>query len=146
MGEVVDAVRIAEPTEWNVVFHKTSTSRLLSFLAFGDFKHVSAFGYCVGFRAWVVYDVTWWGTRVWLADKAAIIAATRNCTIVRFPRTDRRMGMSSRLGLYCVTGVKHLLRLRCVAATPDQLYRHILRNGGVDIGSGQPAPAPADAA
>lgn len=145
MGEVVNTVRISEPNVWFLVFHRKSTNRVLSFLAFGEFKHVAAFGYCPRVGMWLVYDVTWTGTRVVLMDKAAIIEWTRGCEILQVDKIGARMGWSSRIGFYCVGAVKHLLGLRCVAATPCQLYRHILRNGGVNIGSGQPAPAAADA-
>lgn len=122
-----------EPSEWFVVFHRKSMNRLLSFLAFGEFKHVSAFGYCAGFKAWVVYDVRWSGTSICLMDQSAVIEFTQGCDILKIARTDVKMGPDSRLGLYCVTAIKHLIGLRCVAMTPDQLYRHILRNGGLPI-------------
>lgn len=143
MGEVVPAIRIAEPTEWFVVFHRKSTHRILSFLALGPYKHVSAFAYAPGFKAWVIYDVQWRGTSIRIVDQAALLELTRGLDILKVSRTGAHMGGSSRLGLYCVTAVKHLLGLRCVAATPTQLYRHILRSGGIDIG--RPAPATADA-
>lgn len=143
MDDVVDAVRIAEPTEWFVVFHRKTANRILSFLAFGEFKHVSAFAYCDGFKAWVIYDVQWRGTSIRIADQAALIEMTRGLDILKIARTAKRMGASSRIGFTCVTAVKHLIGLQgCVAATPSQLYRHILRNGGVDIGRG-PTSAPA---
>lgn len=124
-----------EPTEWFVVFHRKSMNRFLSFLAFGEFKHVSAFGYCPGFKAWLVYDVQWSGTRIKLLPhndfgKAAIALWTTDCTIVKLPRGNLIPNFSSRVGFYCVSAIKHLLGLRCVAATPGALYRHILRHGG----------------
>lgn len=133
MGEVVEHRRVVEPTEWFVVFHRTSTSRILSFLAFGEFKHVSAFAYAPGFKCWLMYDVQWRGTAVTVADQAAVIGLTRGCTILKMPRTSDRMRMTARAGFYCVTAIKHLLRLRCVAVTPDALYRHILHNGGIMV-------------
>lgn len=131
--------RAVEPTDWFVVFHRTSTSRVLSFLAFGEFKHVSAFAYCAGFRAWMMYDVQWGGTALRLVDKAALMELIRDCEIVQLPRSEARMGLSGRVALYCVSSIKHLLRLRCVAVTPNALYRHILRNGGTVIGEHRPA-------
>lgn len=139
MGEVVDALRVVEPTEWFIVFHRKSMNRVLSALAFGDLKHVSAFAYCAGFKAWLIYDVTWSGTRIWLADKDAVLRWSAGCDILKIERTDRRMGPSSRLGLYCVTAIKHLIGLKCVAATPGALYRHILRNGGILISEQRPS-------
>lgn len=130
-----------EPTEWFVVFHRKSVNRILSFLAFGEFKHVSAFAYCAGLKVWLVYDVQWSGTRVMLVDKLSILALTDGCDILKVSRTGERMAMSSRLGFYCVSAVKHLVGLRCVAVTPGALYRHILRNGGMPIHGAGPTPA-----
>lgn len=127
-------IRVVEPNEWFVVFHRRSNSSILSWLAFGEFKHVSAFGYCVGVKLWLVYDVQWVGTRTMLMDEQSILEWTRGCEILKIARTDTRMGLSGRLGLYCVSAIKHLIGLRCVAVTPGQLHRYILRNGGVCIG------------
>ena len=136
--EMVDRVLISEPTTWFLVFHRTSVNRLLSFLAFGDLKHVSAFGYCPGFDAWVIYDVTWSGTRVRLvrndqAGQQAIIDMTRGCEMMKVEHAGQTPTFTSRIGFYCVSSVKHLLGLRCVAVTPTQLYRFLLHNGGALI-------------
>jgi hypothetical protein len=122
-----------EPTEWFIVFHRKSMNRWLSLLAFGEFKHVSAFAYCPGLKVWLIYDVQWSGTRHLLVDIDSIKAWVAGCEVVKIARGTAPMGMSARLGLYCVTAIKHLIRLRCVAPHPDGLYRHILRNGGTSI-------------
>lgn len=143
MGDVVALPNAIEPTEWFVVFHDRSANRWLSALTPGRFKHVSAFGYCPGVGLWLVYDVQWIGTRVRLADKAGIMAWTHGCAVVKITRADQRMGPTARIGFTCVNAIKHLLRLKCVAATPDALYRHILRNGGVPLdGAARPAQHP----
>lgn len=144
----------AEPAEWFVVFHRTSVGWFFSALACGEFKHVSAMGYCAGFKAWIVYDVGWSGTTVRLvAHNAEGIRAlgkwTDGCDLVKIARTGAVPHHSARMGLYCVSSIKHLLGLRCVAITPLGLYRHLLRNGGVLIsggaepaaGTGRPQPA-----
>jgi hypothetical protein len=130
-----------EPNEWFVVFHTKSLSPVLSFLAFGERKHVSAFGYCPGLKVWLLYDVQWGGTRIMLLDKAAIMEWTRGCDVLKIARVNHRMGLSSRIGLYCVSAVKHLIGLVCVAVTPDQLYRHIIRHGGILISEPKQSPA-----
>lgn len=134
--EMVEAARVAEPAEWFIAFHRKSSSRVLSFLAFGEFKHVSAFAYCAGFKVWVMYDVQWRGSSVRIADQAAVLELTRGLDIVKVRRSEARMQSSARVGFYCVTAIKHLLGLKCVAVTPTQLYRHILRNGGILISAG----------
>jgi len=135
-----------EPSEWFVVFHRKSATRWLGIVTPGEFKHVSAFGYCPGVKLWLLYDVQWSATRVMLLDKHAIMRWTDGCDILKIARTKTRMELSSRLGFYCVNAVKHLLGLKCVAATPSALYRHILRNGGIPIHGRGPSPcATADA-
>jgi len=138
---------ISEPTEWFVVFSRSSTSRLLSFIAFGELKHVCAFGYCPGFDAWIVYDVTWPGTRVRLVrndqtGQQAIIDMTRGCEMLKIAHAGQTPSLSSRLGFYCVSSVKHLLGLRCVAATPGQLYRYLRKSGATLICEHGPTTAP----
>ena len=136
-----------EPSEWFVVFHRRSTLRWLNWLVRGQFKHVSAFGYCAGFRCWLVYDVSWSGTRTPLLPanqlgKAAIMEWTRDCVVLKVTRGSAVPHLSSRLGFTCVNAVKHLLGLRCVAATPTQLYRYILRNGGLSLDECAQHPGP----
>jgi hypothetical protein len=135
----MDAINLptaVEPTTWFVVFHPTSSSRLLSLLAFGHYKHVSAFGYYQGFKAWLVCDAEISGLRLPLvahdAMRAIIGKYTAGCTIVKFVRRAEPIGIAplSRIGFFCVTAVKHLLAVRCNALTPDSLYRYILANGG----------------
>lgn len=143
MGEVVEAVSAVEPNEWYVVFNRTSANPILSFLACGEFKHVAAFGYLPGVKMWLVYDVQWSGTRVWLANQQAIMEWTRGCDILKIAAIRKRMILPGRLGLYCVSAVKHLLGAKCVAVTPSQLYRHILRNGGIVISDARRPASPA---
>lgn len=138
MGDVVATPFESEPVEWFVVFHRKAASRLFSLLAFGEFKHVSAFGYCPGFKVWLIYDVQWSGTRLKLlanteAGKRAIGAWVEDCDILKIAHQRQTPGFSSRLGFYCVTAAKHLIGLRCVAVRPDALYRQIIRNGGTPI-------------
>lgn len=146
----------AEPAEWFVVFQPEANSRLFSALACGRFKHVSAFAYIPGFKVWLFYDVAWSGTRLVLSAKGPASAmieryVAAGCSIVRAARTGKPMGLSSRIGFFCVPAVKHLLGLRTSALRPDALYRHLLANGGTlangttDNSSRSDAPAGADA-
>jgi hypothetical protein len=122
-----------EPIYWNVVFHpaKTRLARLL----LGRFDHVSAFAYVPGYKVWIVYDNQWGGTRIsFVAHGSLLVSYIRNCSVIRFNRVYKPMVLMSRFGFYCVPAVKSLLGLSCVAATPDQLYRHLVNNGGELIG------------
>lgn len=144
MGEPVALPVTAEPSTWTLVFHRESASRLLGFLAFGRFKHVSAFAWLPELRIWLVYDVQFARTLVLaLPDtpqaKAYLGALIRGNAIVTMPR---REGLRPwfRFGFFCTTAVKHLVGLRCVAVRPDALYRHCIAMGGkVSDDAGQAA-------
>jgi hypothetical protein len=125
-----------EPDTWNVVFHPSAT-RLGRRL--GRFKHVSAFAYVPGFRAWLICDVQWSGLRLCLFSHEAAMRLfthyTADCTLVMFTRQHHPMMLASRLGFYCVPAVKCLLGLSCVAVTPDGLYRYLVKHGGCVLGA-----------
>lgn len=143
MDEITLPIAV-EPVEWFVVFRERSVSRILGALTPGRRKHVSAFGYCPGVKLWLVYDVQWSGTRIMLMAQSEVLAWVGDAEMVKIARIGHRMGLSSRFAFTCVSAVKHLIGLRCVAATPDALYRHILRNGGTTISDARhPAPAAA---
>ena len=123
-----------EPAEWFVVFHTRSTRRWLGWLARGRFKHVSAFASYPGFKAWLLFDPQWSGLRLMMLSHAAakieIARYTEDCAVVKIARGGKPMGLSARLGFYCVPAVAHLIGVRCGMARPDAFYRHILRRGG----------------
>lgn len=137
--DVVNPPSSVEPTEWYVIFHPSTTSPLLSFLAFGHFKHVSAIGYYAGFKVWLLFDARRAGMRVPLiaheSMKAVIGEYTEGCTLVKFARRPDPIGMAPhlRLGFFCVTAVKHLLGVRCPTLRPDGLFRHLMKHGGTVI-------------
>lgn len=128
-----------EPSQWMVVFHPTSSLRWASFLACGRFKHVSAWGYYAGFKAWIIFDPQWASLRLTMISHEravdAFVAATEGCVILKIERSDRDTALAplSRFGFYCVPAIKHLLGVRCAAWRPDALYRHLLRKGGMPI-------------
>jgi hypothetical protein len=135
---------VIEPSYWNVVFHPSTTR--LQRLVLGKFAHVSAFTYIPGTAAWILYDCQWGGVRIAVIPRInVLIAYTRNCTVIKYDRRYQRFALSSRLGYYCVPAIKQLLGLSCVAATPDQLYRHLIRHGG-ELISGQRVDTAAAAA
>lgn len=128
-----------EPVEWLVVFHPETTVPLVRWLCWGRFKHVSAWGYYPGIKAWLIFDPSWDGLRLSMIPHDAAHAAfreyTRGCEIVKLARAGE-IGLSplSRLGFWCVPAIKHLLGVRCASMRPDAFYRHILRRGGIPIG------------
>lgn len=138
MGEAYEPIG-GESAQWTVVFGTTSTSRWVSMAAMGHFKHVWAFTYLAGMRAWLVYDVHFAGTRILIlpgdTTSARIIAEMAlDSRMVAMPvRSARGLFWPPRIGFWCVPAIKHLLGLRCGALRPDALFRHCLRNGGVII-------------
>jgi hypothetical protein len=136
-----------EPDHWFLAFHRSAANRFVEWLACGEFKHISAFAYMPGYKAWLIYDVQMLGTRLQLVphDEFLGLDWITHASILRVHRGGGRWSLASRLGFYCVPAVKHLLGLRCLALTPDGLYRHILRNGGVCIdGRRRHTPGPSD--
>ena len=124
-----------EPSYWNVVFHPSQTR--LDRLLLGRFRHVSAFTYIPGVAAWVMVDCQWGGMRIAFIPRIAVLVAyTRGCTVIKFDRRYQKFALASRLGYYCVPAIKQLLGLSCVAATPNGLYRHLIKHGG-ELISGQ---------
>jgi hypothetical protein len=134
-----------EPDYWNVVFHPSRTR--LERILLGRFRHVSAFTYVPGFKAWLIFDVQWGGVRLALfSHQAALehfLELVGDCTIVKFYRQHRDRLITARLGFYCVPAVKCLLGLSCVAVTPGALYRHLMNNGGVLLGESVQPRTPA---
>lgn len=127
-----------EPREWFVVFHRSSKRRIVNLLAWGRFKHVSAFGQIPYTGDWLFFDYLTSRTRVMTVpdDKSTeYLAHYSNLgAIVRMPAPnpdDERMKL--KLGLWCVTAVAHLLGLSTCALRPDTLFRHCLANGGVIV-------------
>jgi hypothetical protein len=133
--ELPDAI---EPTTWNVVFHTVAPNPLYGFLAFGHFKHVSAFAYVPGLRAWLLYDAELNGTRLRLLPHGErgikqLMAYSAGCVILTMEKAYPvdPLPLGGRLGFYCVPAIRHLLGVRCRCLRPDALFKAMLRSGGV---------------
>jgi hypothetical protein len=124
-----------EPSYWNVVFHPSESRAARFFL--GRFQHVSAFTYIPGVSAWIMVDCQWGGMRIAFIPRINVLVAyTSGATVIKFDRRYQPFALASRFGFYCVPAIKQLLGLSCVAATPDGLYRHLIKHGG-ELISGQ---------
>lgn len=140
-----------EPSCWYVAFHERTTNRIAA-LCPGRFKHVSAFAYYPGFKSWLYVDPQFGRLRLLMIahdQRKLLLDEIASAALVRFEIASLQ-SFSFRFGLYCVPQIKYLLGLSCVAARPDALYRHILKNGGILIdgrhslstaASGRPQPA-----
>jgi hypothetical protein len=129
-----------EPTEWFVVFHPTAMNRILGWLALGKYKHVSAFAYCPSYKAWLLYDAQWGGTRLIMFShataKTALVNYLRGCIVVKMQRGLQPMGWTGRIAFYCVPAIRHLLSVRCACLRPDALLHYLLKNGGLRVDEG----------
>jgi hypothetical protein len=134
-----------EPHQWFAGFSRTAATPAVRWFP-GEFKHVVAFGYVPGHKAWLYYDVQLTRTRLLLIPHPEFIdnGYTDGMVILRVKAGPGGWSPATRLGFYCVPALKHLLGLRCLALTPDGLYRHILRNGGMRIDGTGPAQHPGD--
>ena len=134
MMEPIEPIGAAEPSEWFVVFHPDASSRWLSALAMGHFKHVSAFTYVPVGDCWLFLDAEWTGLRIVHAShdvaRQQIARYAAHCVIVKFKCAATPMNWRGRAGFTCVSAIKHLLRVRTGSLRPDALYRHLLANGG----------------
>lgn len=120
-----------EPFYWLVVFHLNST-RWVSRLCPGKFKHVSAVGFVPHANAWL--HVSWEMGRLrveivpdddlerWLATLTVDAAVLH----VKAPSFDAGP-WHPRLGVGCCGAIAHLLGLPCNPLWPDQLWRALIR-------------------
>jgi len=127
-----------EPKEWFVVFHRDSLRQWVNWLAWGRYKHVSAFGRVPWSGDWVFFDYLTGRTRVLMVpdEKSDRFLAhyAKMGKIVKMPAPNPDdEGMKFKPGLWCVTAVAHLLGLRTCALRPDALLRHCLANGGTIV-------------
>jgi hypothetical protein len=119
--------------EWFVVFHERTESRALAWLAWGRFKHVSAFGYAGRAQAWVRVAYTSRRLAIDVCGREDEDRVLKTWSIggpvlvMRARRTPRATW--GRFGIWCVPLTAHLLGLPTCALRPDSLYRVLLANG-----------------
>src|SRR5712675_159793 len=90
-----------EPTEWTVVFHTRASSWWFEFIAFGRFKHVSAFAYLPGLQGWVIHDWQYHGMRVAVlphSDEACLLIRRMFGPDTEWVEVRRRPGPSAFTG------------------------------------------------
>ena len=99
MMEPIEPIGAAEPAEWFVVFHPDASSRWLSALAMGHFKHVSAFTYVPVGDCWLFLDAEWTGLRIVHAShgvaRRQIARYAAHCSIVKCRRADAPMRLGA---------------------------------------------------
>lgn len=133
------ALTAIEPTRWVLVFQRSSKVWWVRALAWGKYKHVAAYAYLPGFKAWLIYEVSMARTSIvvvpdneeargWLYELTKgsdLVAVKRGNGVHRF-----------RLFGFCVPAIAHLIGLRTRALRPDRLFRDCLANGGALLETG----------
>ncbi len=130
---------IGTPQRWYVVFNIRASTHVRSFLAFGRYKHVRAFGYVPLVKFWIFYDVKLDGTDIVLASdhiaQGMIHEWMQDGCIIEMPAKGNSR-ILLRLGFWCVPAIKHLIGLRSGALRPDRLRLDCLKAGGKVIYDG----------
>lgn len=124
-----------EAKRWTIVFHRQAENRFFSAIAMGHFKHVSAFAWLPELSQWWIYDVGFRRTRLKVVVESEeahriIVGLARGNALVTMEVRDDDLPWF-RLGMFCTTGVAHLIGVRTRALRPDALFRQLLRQGGV---------------
>jgi len=144
MIRIVSAGAAGQPAKWILAFRRTTDSRLINLLAFGRYKHVTAFGYIREVDHWVFMD--------WRTIALDIIVArgtdatrlinyyTRDADMLGMPARSRQIG-GPQFGLWCVPAVKQLLGIRGGALRPDALWRCCIRQGAEILSHESSEPA-----
>lgn len=128
---------VVEPEWWTVVFHREAATRWASWLAWGKYKHVSAYAYVPFLHVWVFYDVQLAGVRIVLAADGppaheAIQRVIAGADLVKIRRRPLpNSPFLPPLAGWCVPSIRRLLGVSGCALRPDGFYRDCLANGGV---------------
>ena len=116
---------------WNVIFQTNPREHWWDWLTCHQWRHCCAYGWNAD--RWIVFDVADTRSRihvmldaefdVWLSQRMEKATA-----VVKFP-TQMGGGLRARVGLWCVTSIKHLLGLGSSALRPKALFRDLVRQG-----------------
>lgn len=123
---------------WNLLFLKGDRTSWWDFFTEPEWRHVCAYAYVPSMDCWVIYDVAQQGSFISVVDpdwfmRWCRIRHPRVQAIVEMPILKDTPSPRARIGLWCVTAVKHLVGLPTGALRPKALYRDCLRHGGKDV-------------
>jgi len=127
-----------DPPRWIVVFGRSNIS-WINRLVPGRYKHVRAYAYLPGLKAWLFYEVHLYRTAIVVApDNRDTLARimwpfVKDCDLVSVPRQECERMRLPILG-WCVPAIRHLLGVPGGALLPDALYRDCLAAGGQPLG------------
>lgn len=136
-----------EPQVWTLCFSRKASTRLRSLVAFGRYKHVRAYAYLPGMKAWLFYDVHLGGTTLAVVPDGDVALAVIGEWMLDADLVRIRHGNSIGFplpGFWCVPAMKHLIGSRSCALRPSALYRWCLRHGGEPFDGCAEVPAITD--
>lgn len=128
---------VVEPEWWTVVFHREAATRWASWLAWGKYKHVSAYAYVPFLHVWVFFDVNMCGSHIVVAADGAPAEALIQTVIAGADLVKIRRRIAGRdpvippLAGWCVPSIRRLLGVPGSALRPDAFLRDCLAHGGV---------------
>lgn len=123
-----------EPKTWVLVFAREGEgwARYVP----GRYKHVRAYAYLPGMKAWILYDPHRSGVDIKVIhDRKEALTALYHFTwqsdLMRFPASPGRTFFP--VFFTCVGAIKHLIGLRSRALILGTFHRHCLAAGGVAL-------------
>lgn len=133
MISAVSGPLIVQPEFWTVVFSRETSTRWVSWLALGRYKHVRAYAYVPFLHVWVFFDPHIGGTDIVIAAdgapaQAMIASWIERADLVRVRRVAARRRFPV-LG-FCVPAIRRLLGIPGGALRPDAFFAECLAHGG----------------
>jgi hypothetical protein len=131
---------LIEPN-WILLFSKKRGPWWVRLLACGRYHHVKAIAYLPALRAWLLYDVKFNGTRLFLAHEedpatnAFLHDCLDDCDLMAMPRLPTPKRVAPHPGFWCTFAMKHLVGIRTAALRPDRLWQDCIAAGGKPLGS-----------
>jgi len=132
---------VVQPQCWQVVFSRElSSRRWVNWLAWGEFKHVSAYAYVPFLHVWVFFDPHFRGTDIIVAAEgdpalAMISSRIRDAAVISVRRRPNPVVTQGSLPLlgYCVPTVRRLVGVPGRTLSVSGFYLDCLACGGIPL-------------
>lgn len=121
-----------EIINWYVIFYPNAREHWWDWFTHRSWRHCAMYGWNNG--SWIVFDVADKRSRLRVLTSGEFAEwhfeqiTSMNATAIVKIRTQLDGGLRARIGLWCVTGVKHMLGLRSSALRPKALFRDLISN------------------
>lgn len=126
---------VSQPQTWTLVFKRKAKSRFRSFIAFGRYKHVCAYGYVPFLHVWVFFDPHWEGNRISIAAdgpaaEKMIEAWIVDADLVLIEQRPFKPVWCPPIFGWCAPTISRLIGLPGSALRATTLFRTCLEHGG----------------